>query len=302
MAFSDSFVLRVLTSAEMTDHAASGNATASASGDFNNTAGDRSPAVARVAVRIPPFWEKNPTAWFRQLESQFVLAGINQDSTKYHYVCANLENKYADAVVDIITNPPPTGMYDAIKSELIRRLSDSKEQNLRRLLEHEELGDRKPTAFLRHLQRLAGDTVTDEFLRTLWASRLPAGIQTILLSRQKDSLTELATLADTVMAVTPRSQVAAAFRQSDVDVRDEIVKLRQEIASLRFGQRDVRRRERSLSRRRFNSRSASRPRNSSAQTSPSDGGKDNGMCWYHRVFGESAKKCRDPCTYASGNA
>lgn len=33
------------------------------------------PSVARVAFRVPPFWEKNPTTWFRQLESQCVLSG-----------------------------------------------------------------------------------------------------------------------------------------------------------------------------------------------------------------------------------
>lgn len=87
--------------------------------------------IARVSVKIPTFWEKNPETWFKQLESQFILAGTVQDATRYHYVVGNLDNKYADVVVDVINNPPAEGMYDKIKTELIKRLSASKEQKLR---------------------------------------------------------------------------------------------------------------------------------------------------------------------------
>lgn len=57
-------------------------------------------------------------------------------------------------------------MYEKLKTELIRQLSDSREQNIRRLLEHEEIGDRKPSIFLRRLQNFAGDTVSDDSLKT----------------------------------------------------------------------------------------------------------------------------------------
>ena len=118
-------------------------------------------AVNRVAVRIPTFWERNPGTWFKQLESQFALAGITQDVTKYHYVCGNLDSRFADVVMNVINDPPATGRYETLKRELISRLSVSREQNIRTLVDGEELGDRKPSVFLRHLQTLAGDTVTD---------------------------------------------------------------------------------------------------------------------------------------------
>ncbi|XP_076635464.1 uncharacterized protein LOC143348754 [Colletes latitarsis] len=245
--------------------------------------------VARVAIRIPPFWEKNPATWFRQLESQFVIGGITQDSTRYHYVAANLESRYADVVVDIIDNPPTTEMYNTLKTELIRRLSGSKEQKIRHLLEHEEIGDRKPSIFLRQLQNLAGDTVTDDFLKTLWLGRLPASIQTVLLTRQKDSLAELATLADAVSEVKQRPQIAASTGPDAI--HEELAELRREIAALRVG-RDRYRRPRSPSRRRQRSPTDSPSRSRDRSNSPPP---DDGRCWYHWKFGAAARKCREPC-------
>ena len=130
----------------------------------------------RVGIRVPPFWPEKPAVWFAQLEGQFALANVTQDATKFYYVISHLENKYATKVEDVITDPPPTGRYDRIKEELIRRLSLSEEQRVRQLLMHEEMGDRRPTQFLRHLRTLAGPSVPTDFLRTLWTNRLPPTI------------------------------------------------------------------------------------------------------------------------------
>lgn len=249
--------------------------------------------VARVAIKIPPFWEKNPRIWFQQLESQFVLSGITQDATKYHYVTANLENKYADVVVDIIGNPPAADMYETLKTELIRRIADSKEQDIRNLLEHEEIGDRKPSAFLRRLQHLAGGAVTDEFLKTLWMSRLPSGAQTVLVTRQKDPLFDLAALADTVIEVSSRPQVAAASTSRTDDTLAAIAELRREIAALRVERDTYRARSKSRGPR---SRRASKSRDRGGEVPPGDG-----RCWYHWKHGSAARKCRDPCSHATGN-
>ncbi|KAG7196994.1 hypothetical protein KM043_017530 [Ampulex compressa] len=120
------------------------------------TEGDFATGVSRITVKVPPFYEKNPTTWFKQIESQFVLAGITSELTKYHHVCANLDSKVADVVMDLLDETPTANSYEKLKTELIQRLSASKEQKVRQLLEHEELGDRKPSVFLRHLRNLAG--------------------------------------------------------------------------------------------------------------------------------------------------
>ena len=121
----------------------------------------------RVGIRVPPFWSEKPAVWFAQFESQFALSNNTQDATEFYYVISQLDNKYAAEVEDVITIPPPTCHYDRIIAELIRRLSLSEEQRVRQLLTHEEMGDRRPTQFLRHLRTLAGPSVPLDFLRTL---------------------------------------------------------------------------------------------------------------------------------------
>jgi hypothetical protein len=34
-----------------------------------------------IGIRAPPFWPEKPAVWFVQLEGQFVLAHITQDTT-----------------------------------------------------------------------------------------------------------------------------------------------------------------------------------------------------------------------------
>jgi hypothetical protein len=119
-----------------------------------------------------------------------------------------LENKYAAEVEDVITNPPPTGCYDRIKAELIRRLSLSEEQRVRQLLIHEEMGDQRPTQFLCHLQTLSGLSVPPDFLGTLWINRLPPNIQAIIATQAQVALDDVSQLADKIAEVTPPPCVA----------------------------------------------------------------------------------------------
>jgi len=126
------------------------------------------------------------------------LANVTQDATKFYYVISHLDNKYAAEVEDVIINLPPTGRYERIKAELIRHLSLSEEQRVRQLLMHEELGDRRPTQFLRHLQTLTGPSVPFDFLRTLWTNCLPPNIQAIITTQAQVSLDDMAQLADKI--------------------------------------------------------------------------------------------------------
>ncbi|XP_029680763.1 uncharacterized protein LOC115246214 [Formica exsecta] len=129
--------------------------------------------IARLVVKAPPFWPDEPELWFAQLESQFTLGGITQDATKYFYVLTHLETRYACEIRDIVTQPSAQGKYDAVKKALTQRLTATQEQRICQLLEHEKLGDRKPSQFLRHLQTLANNNVPEQLLRTLWLGRLP---------------------------------------------------------------------------------------------------------------------------------
>ncbi|XP_029162639.1 uncharacterized protein LOC114939029 [Nylanderia fulva] len=283
------------------------------------------PEVSRVGMRMPEFTPSDPELWFSIVDRSFQAAGITVDATKFGYALTAIGPRYTIEVRDIIMNPPAERAYDTLKSELIKRLSLSQEHKTRRLLEHEEIGDRKPSQFLRHLRGLAGSAVGDQILRTIWLSRLPAYIQPHLVTRTGDTPEQLADIADAIIeatrapvfqvaeaarAVTPQGQNASdpASLEAKFEVRlaqmqltmqreiaEQMAAIRKSIEAIgseryRGGRDDDRRRPRS--------RSRSRPRARS-------GGRDppaSGMCWYHWQFGADARQCRAPCSMQQGNA
>ncbi|XP_025831524.1 uncharacterized protein LOC112904784 [Agrilus planipennis] len=164
------------------------------------------------------------------VEENFTTAGVTKDATKFGYITGVLEPRYALEVRDIIVNKPTTNAYGVLKSELIKRLSTSREQKTRRLLELEEMGGRKPSQFLRHLQTLAGPTVPDTMLRTLWFARLPPNMQAILAAHRDLSLAKIAEAEATPSA---GDVLAAQLQQLTVTLQQQISSLRQEVSELK---------------------------------------------------------------------
>jgi hypothetical protein len=85
--------------------------------------------ISRVAVRFPPFWAKRPAVWFAQAEAQFTC-----ENFRFCYVISQQDQRYATEVEDIITSPPEGGPYSTLRTVLVRRLSPSREQQIRQLL------------------------------------------------------------------------------------------------------------------------------------------------------------------------
>ncbi|KAL4148407.1 hypothetical protein QTP88_002660 [Uroleucon formosanum] len=102
-------------------------------------------SVNHVTVKLPPFWAEKPSLWFSQVDLQFAISGITSEETKFHYVVAQLDTRYAAEVEDIITNPPPTERYKHLRTKLVERLSISEEQRVRQLINEKELSDRQIT-------------------------------------------------------------------------------------------------------------------------------------------------------------
>ncbi|KAH7953405.1 hypothetical protein HPB49_007825 [Dermacentor silvarum] len=158
--------------------------------------------VWRVAVKLPPFWADSPEVWLALVEAQFSLARNTQDRTRYDYVVAHIDARYANQVRDILANSPKSNLYEHFKTELIRRLSLSEEPKVRQL-QSAELAERKPSQLLRHMRALAGNMeVPDSLLRALWLQRLAPHIQAILQAQLALPLDQLAGIADCVIEVS----------------------------------------------------------------------------------------------------
>ncbi|XP_064470083.1 uncharacterized protein LOC135384829 [Ornithodoros turicata] len=164
--------------------------------------------VSRASVRLPPFWPANPTIWFVQVECQFQLAGITTQATKYQHVVSVLPPEVASDVTDILCAPSGPTPYDTLKAAIIQRTMASDRKRFQQLLSAEDLGDRRPSQFLRHMQSLLGDraqTFDEALLKELFLQRLPSTVQMILATATNLSLTELVLHADKILEVAQPS-------------------------------------------------------------------------------------------------
>lgn len=169
-------------------------------------------------------------------------------------------------------------------------------KKIRQLLTDEELGDRKPSQFLRHLKNLAGPGVPAEFLRTIWTSRLPTSTQSIIASQAKADLEEIAELADRihdVVAVTPQvATTSTTAGPSGIPMSSEIAQLTRQVQALSD---KVDR----ISRHRSRGTTPNRKRGRSSVRSHSNY-RRYPICWFHYKFADKARRCIKPCDY-SGN-
>jgi hypothetical protein len=251
--------------------------------------------ISRVAVRLPPFWTERPAVWFAQTEAQFSLAGISSERTKFLYIISQLDQRYAAEVEDIITSPPQQDTYTKLRTELLKRLSLSREKRVHRILTLEEMGDRKPSQFLRHLRRPNPD-LPDYFLQAIWTSRLPAKVQANLACHPEVELDAAADCADRIIETVPPPALASIGQPTDTnEILRRIEEFSRRVEALSAesdcpfsrGRRSSSR-DRSSSSRDPNSSRRDRPsspRNRRPYNRSPTRHDTSTTCWYHQRFG-----------------
>jgi hypothetical protein len=132
------------------------------------------------------------------MEAQFEAAHITSDKENYNAVILSLGWQQLDLIDDVLNNPPPTRLYENLKTELIRRLTDSVERRVQRLLEEQDLGDRTPSQLYRDMRKLATPAVSDELLLTIWKNRLPASMRAILAPPRTNDPNDLMEMTDRI--------------------------------------------------------------------------------------------------------
>ena len=148
---------------------------------------------------------------------------------------SQLEYRHAAEIEDFIIAPPTDEPYTTLKTELVCRLSSSRDQCVRKLLTHEEMGDRKQSQFLLHLKGLAPD-LPDDFLKSIWSSRLPPHNQIILVGQAEGNLDAASQLADRIAEVAPLHNTASiAQAPHNASLLQKIEDLSRQVAVLSSG-------------------------------------------------------------------
>ncbi|KAG0410614.1 hypothetical protein HPB47_012271 [Ixodes persulcatus] len=179
---------------------------------------------ATAVLTLPKFWAEDPALWFVQVENKFRLHRITSQIRQYELLIDALPPQAATEVRDILLSP----------------LGDTPQRRLQQLLSAEELGDRRPSQFLRHLQHLPGDkaaSIDAAILRELFLQRLPPPVHVGLAVAHRLPLLELAELADRIMEVNSPT-IGATQRTSDLtsditELRKAKEKLTAEVSELR---------------------------------------------------------------------
>lgn len=240
-----------------------------------------------AAVKIPPYNFSDPALWFLMCESTFKLGvpkPVTESVTKFNYVVAFLPPEAASIVRDVIAKPDEDDPYSQIKKELIKRSGESSQQEIRKLLAGEQLGDRKPSELLRIMKRRAESySIPNELMLELFLQHLPSSVQSILAAITPLQLDKAAEIADRIIEVHNPISVSAVSSSIPTNSFEEklmfeIDKLNQRIDKL------------------YRSRSVSRNRDKSKYRNKSVNRNSN-YCWYHTKFAEKAVKCVDPCNF-----
>lgn len=253
--------------------------------------------IQAVSIKLPPFWPKDPLVWFAQVEAQFSTRNITNQKTKFDYIVSSLSPEIAFEVRELLLAPPLQNPYDQLKTELVKRVSDSEQRRLQQLLAEEHLGDFKPTQLLRRMQQLTDEsTIDSSIFKELFLRRLPANIRLVLAGiGNKLSIQEQAELADKMLDATPPAIVSAvkSDKHELTNLTEMIQALQAEVTQLRLS----RERDRPSA---FCHRTSSRQRRSSQSADASSRNPD--YCWFHQTFGSQARKCQNPCKFVALNS
>lgn len=263
--------------------------------------------MAITQFKLPEFWTNDPEIWFIHIEAQFATRNIRNDNSMYQAVVGALKPEVLREVSDILRAPPPQDKYNYLKTNLIKRFTDSVDRQLYKLLTELELGNRKPSQLLREMRTLAGTRASEELLRSRWLALLPDIVCKILKAVQNNStLDELAEAADSAMENHTSSKVMSTGFQAlplgvqaistgalqsktnfSLDARNSI---EQRLSSLEKAMETLANSFSELSNK-LNESSKSRSRSRSRTPGAS------GHCFYHNRFGERAHRCLQPCSF-----
>lgn len=168
-------------------------------------------SVNRVAIKPPVFYRSNPSVWFRQMESQFVIGGITLSTTKFHHILAALPEDVAINLPCEITD------YDGLKEQICSIYQKSRQELIEEALGSVSLDGQKPSVCLMKIQRKLAECklqVDDDIVRHRLMKAMPFSTRTALSAHIELPTEQFARLADTIYSYSKSDTVAAVSSTS----------------------------------------------------------------------------------------
>lgn len=204
---------------------------------------------------------------------------ISDDDTQYWHIVSCLGDEVAERASPIIDNPPKKDKYTELKNFLIGRYGLRDCERAQKLFAVDTLGDRLPSELMDTMLRINGKNDPNHYLfKHLFLRALPAPVRQGLATMTEADVYTLAEAADRIYLSSSTCSVQLANVNSEEDPPS--------------AETDVYHVSRRLQRR----PPAWKKRRDAIPSSEPD------ECYYHRNFGNKARRCCSPCSWRSGNA
>ena len=230
--------------------------------------------VCRVAVKLPEFWPDNVGIWFSRVEAQFRISNVTSEQLKFDYVVQKLDNDTVSRIQDVLYETPATNPYQTLKARVTACFAKSDYEKLREFRDIPSLGDQRPSQLMdRLLSTIAGishEKSSCPFIEFAFLSRLPDRLREMVSQVKHEDLRKLAEHADEVWSKSLHSAVNLlpdGLAGPAVEPAVAAVSNRRAGAAI----------------------SQQQPRGQRV------------LCAWHRVFGQRARRCEDPCDWVPGN-
>jgi hypothetical protein len=238
--------------------------------------------VAHVAVKLPEFWTSDPDMWFFQAECAFNRSRITASYTKFEHVVMHLPEAVVVSVRSLLLGMEPTAVdaYEQLKNQLTSSYGKSRWQRGFALLDHPELGDRRPSHMMAEmLALLPPGGVADTLFLCLFLRRLPAGMRDHLAAADFKTAAEMSSHADLLWDARAGQTVSA--------VAAELMPVRYRSSSPRDSQRSS---SPPAASGRHQARRRPTPHSETGRLNP-------GICKTHAKYGAKAYYCTAPCSW-----
>ena len=150
----------------------------------------------------------------------------------------------------------------------------------------------KPSVFLRNIRQLAGTEFPEDYLYMYFLERLPRHIRSALLANGSRDLSALAQLADRIWEADKLQMNAIKLDSSNVEIQSEAhpsasdwQEMVKEMESLKHEIKNLHCKQ--------DKQNFSKARQAYDKIDT----RYNRICFYHRKFGNRARKCEAPCKF-----
>ena len=298
--------------------AAAGDHASNPSNDRSATAGDQTSNHSKI-LSFPEYCQLEPRFFFAQAERIFSVNGVTDEHQKFVAIITAIPQNVLLEVSHLIYNPDASRPYSMLRDSLIQSNSVSDVQKITNLLENEQMGDRKPSSFLRHIKSFFGanaPVVEQSVIKPLFLSRLPKSIAHVLaMLDDSESLDSIALKADRIYDTygPDRSDICGIrvpalndHQSISVDIKSlfkELSSIKEELKSLRLSHDVILNELSDLRKSKLTVTESSKAfRYPSKPQQKSESAWNTSHCYYHAKFGPSAAKCVSPCSWSKTNS